>query len=271
MTVPEVMTRKLMRKELLELAALDVLGLLDEYEAATYTRSFADAPATVQDEVKRLQAEVASDPALLPDEEPDEALRRRVLEYVSEAVEREAAPLATIGRHRASAGGRAAAVPALHFWRAASFVLAAAGLAMAYLFTQAYQSSNELTKAALYNDAAMLDLLLEPSIKDFLLDDSTKIPLKPVGEFDGRAGLYVNEEKSQVGILADRLPATKSEQYVLQVVTRGDGKLVQLQAFKSMGGMGGIRVLNVSSEVIASAAIWQIADLTTGAILFTSA
>ncbi len=47
MTSPEPMTRK----ELLELAALDVLGLLDEYEAAYYTRSFHHAPASVQDEI----------------------------------------------------------------------------------------------------------------------------------------------------------------------------------------------------------------------------
>ena len=67
MTSPEPMTRK----ELLELAALDVLGLLDEYEAAYYTRSFHHAPATVQDEIKRIQAEVASDESLLPGEEPE--------------------------------------------------------------------------------------------------------------------------------------------------------------------------------------------------------
>ncbi len=262
-----------MHKELLEFAALDALGLLDEYEAATYTRSFTDAPAIVQDEIKRLQAEIASDPSLLLDEEPDAALRQRVLDYVSEAVEREAAPLATIGLRRGAgaAGGRAAEVPAVHFWRAASFVLAAAGLAMAYLFTQAYQSSNELTKAALYDDAAKLDVLLEPSIKDFLLDDSIKIPMRPVGDLAGcRASLFVNEELGRVQVLTDQLPATESEEYVLQVVRR-DGRLERLQAFKSMGRLGGIRLVNVSTELIGSAAIWQIADLTTGAILFTSA
>ena len=67
MTSSEPMTQR----ELLELAALDALGLLDEFEAAYYTRSFHDAPATVQDEIKRLQAELATDQRLLPGDEPD--------------------------------------------------------------------------------------------------------------------------------------------------------------------------------------------------------
>ncbi len=56
MTSPAPMSRE----ELLELAALDALGLLDEYEAALYTRSFHHAPAAVQDEIKDLQATFAT-------------------------------------------------------------------------------------------------------------------------------------------------------------------------------------------------------------------
>ena len=43
MSVPNPMTRE----ELLELSALDALGLLEEYEAALFTRSFHHAPAAV--------------------------------------------------------------------------------------------------------------------------------------------------------------------------------------------------------------------------------
>ena len=61
----------LSREELLELAALDAFGLLDEYEAAIFSRSFHHAPAAVQDEVRQLQAEIAADPSLLPAVDPD--------------------------------------------------------------------------------------------------------------------------------------------------------------------------------------------------------
>jgi hypothetical protein len=93
------------QRELLELAALDALGLLDDFEAAIYTRSYHDAPATVQDEIRRLQAEIATDQRLLPGDEPDPGLRERVLKTVAQAIERDEsrlAPLATIGRRRAA-------------------------------------------------------------------------------------------------------------------------------------------------------------------------
>ena len=275
MTGPESMARKLTRKELLELAGLDALGLLDEYEAAAYTRSFEDVPATVQDEIKRLQADVANDESLLPNDEPAPELRQRVLDFISEAMDREAAPLATIGPRRRLAGAdrnlKLGLSTSGQFWRAASFVLAAAGLALAYLFTDAYQSSNELTKAALYDDAVKLEVLLAPSAKDFLLDDSRKIVMDAVTRTDDyRAALFVNENSGQVLLVMDSLPATDGDDYVLQVVLE-DGSLSQLQAFRSMGRFGGVRLDKVSAQVLASAAIWQIADLATGAVLLSSA
>ena len=62
MTTPEMP-----REELLELASLDALGLLDEFDSAHFTRSFHAAPASVQDEIRRLQASIATDAALLSD------------------------------------------------------------------------------------------------------------------------------------------------------------------------------------------------------------
>ncbi len=97
MTSPAPMSRE----ELLELAALDALGLLDEYEAALYTRSFHHAPAAVQDEIKDLQAAYSADPTFLPDVEPASTGRVRVLGAVRRAIEQESlelAPLAMIGR-----------------------------------------------------------------------------------------------------------------------------------------------------------------------------
>ena len=101
MTSPNPLTRE----DLLELAALDALGLLDEFDTAHYTRSFHDAPVAVQDEIKQRQAELAADTMLLPDEGPTPSLRQRVLDAVAEAVEekdQELAPIAQIGqRYRA--------------------------------------------------------------------------------------------------------------------------------------------------------------------------
>ena len=78
MTSPNPLTRE----DLLELAALDALDLLDEFDSAHYTRSFHDAPARVQDEIKQRQAELAADTTLLPEEGPTPSLRPRVLDAV---------------------------------------------------------------------------------------------------------------------------------------------------------------------------------------------
>ena len=144
------------REELRELAALDALGLLDEYEAALFTRSFHHAPVAVQDEIKMLQSQVVTDPLLLPDVEPPAELRASVLEAVATAIEDESgqlAPLATIGRPQpsmpASSPSRSAWSTSSHFWRAAAFVFAAVSLVLTYFTVQAQMEANQLLSVVL--------------------------------------------------------------------------------------------------------------------------
>lgn len=88
------------RDELLELAPLDALGLLDDFEAALFDRSFHHAPAAVQAEVSALQAEVAAMVGSLVREEPAAVLRSKVLVRIGAEVEEIAEqlkPLAHIG------------------------------------------------------------------------------------------------------------------------------------------------------------------------------
>ena len=173
-------------KELLELAALDAFGLLDEYEGALYTESFHHAPATVQDDIKRLQAQIASDESLLPIDEPDPALRDRVLAAVAKAIEADSsklAPLATIGRPRRTAPETAQRVLSAsgQFWRAASFVLAGTLLATAYLWSDSYRASQQIATLALIASpwiirgtasatTASAPALIENSLRDVVLE-----------------------------------------------------------------------------------------------------
>ncbi|MCE9620539.1 MAG: hypothetical protein K8R92_11625 [Planctomycetes bacterium] len=88
------------RDELLEMASLDALGMLEADEAAFFSRSFLEAPRVVQEEIRALQASVVSDAQLLSDEEPPASLRSRVIGSVLSAVDQEnqgLAPIATIG------------------------------------------------------------------------------------------------------------------------------------------------------------------------------
>ncbi|MFO0826649.1 MAG: hypothetical protein U0572_00740 [Phycisphaerales bacterium] len=106
MTSPDPMSRD----ELNDLAPLDAFGFLDDYEAALFNRSFHHAPASVQDEVRALQAGLVTDPAFLSTEEPRALLKQKVLLRVQEeieALEEELQPLAQIGQSVAAqaAGG----------------------------------------------------------------------------------------------------------------------------------------------------------------------
>ena len=271
MTSVEPMTRT----ELLELVSLDAMGLLDEVETALYTRCFHDAPVTVQDDVLRMQAEIASDLAMLPADEPAPTLRERVLKAVAAAIARRDArlgPVATIGRHRTADtdpdrpfGLTASGL----FWRAACFVLAGASLIMAYFMALGYQSSAELMRAAVYADAKKLEVLLKPPNKTFLLDDSLKVELNTVDETDPYKGsLFLNERTQQVLILVDYLPRTENPEYVLQVQRVGGTE--QIQTFAGLGGFDAIQV-HLAADLFASGITWQIAELSTGAVLLTSA
>ncbi len=272
MTSPEPMTRQ----ELLELAALDALGLLDRYEAALYTRSFHYASAPVQDEIVRLQAEIVSDESLLPEEEPDGSLRERVLRKVAEAIEREAAefaPLATIGRRRRhgprESDGRLAFGASGQFWRAAAFVMAGAVVVLAYFSSEANRSSNEMARLALMNDTEQLAVVLGPMGRDFVIGDSQKIALRPAngGKFIG--AVYVNETAELAFVFFDGLPRTTGDDYTLHVVLE-DGTTEKLQAFRSSGIFSGFRVANLSASLLASITRWKITDLA-GAVILTSA
>ncbi len=271
MTSPEPMTRQ----ELLELAALDALGLLDRYEAALYTRSFHYASAPVQDEIVRLQAEIVSDESLLPEEEPDDSLRERVLRKVAEAIEREAsefAPLATIGRRRHGPGesdGRSALGASGQFWRAAAFVMAGAVVVLAYFSAEANRSSNEMARLALMNDTEQLAVVLGPMGRDFVIGDSQKIALRRAtgGKFIG--AVYVKETAELAFVFFDGLPRTTGDDYTLRVLLE-DGTTEKLQAFRSSGIFSGFRVANLSASLLASIARWEITDLA-GAVILTSA
>ncbi len=151
------------RDELLELAPLDALGLLDEYDALLFSRGFHAAPERVRTEVRALQAAVAADEILLPDVMPPAGMRSRVVEAIRREAEEavDLAPLATIGRARPRAAAtldRPAAAgigpirPRRRFvdslasqgWRAAAFALAASLVVAVYFGTQILDRNREL-------------------------------------------------------------------------------------------------------------------------------
>jgi hypothetical protein len=146
--------------DLRALAVLDALGLLDDVDAAQFDRAFRDSPATLQAELRVIQAAAVADPAFLSTEEPSPELKLQTLTRVMTAVEQQEsqfAPIALIGR-MASRGNRRVArsvdtkdlveqamelavlrkdverfTVSSYYWRAASIALTAA-LTVALVF-----------------------------------------------------------------------------------------------------------------------------------------
>jgi hypothetical protein len=264
------------QRELLELAALDALGLLDEFEAAYYTRSYHDAPATVQDEIRRLQAELANDQRLLPIDEPDPGLRERVLKAVAEAIEREEtrlAPLATIGRRRPGDSpheSRDRLRASSQFWRAACFVLAGVAVVFALFWVQTLNYANALSEIAyIDNTEHVLEELIGPTFKKYLLDNDTKfvrlMPDETGSEFKGL--ICYNHRTGRAFLVTDALPQDGKDAYTLKV--KDDDGERNLRRFGSTGGAQGFPLGVVQVTSLASAE-WKIFDIA-GTVILSSA
>jgi hypothetical protein len=261
MTTPTAMTHE----ELLELAALDAFGLLDPIEADRYTRSFHDAPATLQDQIVLLQASLAMDESLLPPGAPPADLRRRVLEAVSRAIENETvkyAPIATIGRPRsrsAEIAGRIGLGTSGQMWRAASFFLAAGIVVMAYFLVSATQEALRIASEALSGDTVVkLERMIGPTVTEFMRDpDVQRVVLVPAADGENAwANIYYNERTGEA-FLVSTLPAEAEPVYSLTVQTAAGRHEVVGQSFASNGLLRGQR-FSLAGVVPAAGAAWQI-------------
>ena len=263
--------KEMSRIELLELAALDAYGLLDEFEIDLFAAGFDQSLPELQDEAMELQAALAADQSLLTGEEPLSTLRQRVLDRVAEAIEKQA-PIATIGprplsverthRQRQAVGSSA------QLWRAAAFVLAAASIVMAYFYTEAYRNNHEIAMLAIdKNTNAQLESEIGPTFKEFLfasnVDQVDLVPTAANGA--ARGSVLVNRETAQAFVVFDGLPRTASIGYTIRVVD-STGEAEEIQAFQSFGGLGGVLLKDLSSSMLAAVS-WEITDQSTGAVI----
>ncbi|UCD74436.1 MAG: hypothetical protein JSV91_11670 [Phycisphaerales bacterium] len=271
MTSSKLMTRQ----ELMELAALDAFGLLDEYEAALYTRSFHDAPAGVQDEIIELQAELISDESLLPDSQPSPELRQRVLEAVAKAIEAETAhlnPLASIGRQRNAVGDIIGQIPlgrSGQFWRAAAFVLAGAVVVISFFWSEATRHGQTIAQLALIKaTSAELKEMIGPTWEDFVGNPNCRwIELRPLDSRQpGMIAVLVNEETNEAFMLAMGLPED-AKPYTLSM--QQGGETTDLGEIRSDGLVAARRLDGIDPVKLASAVLLVTGN--NGKVLFRSA
>jgi hypothetical protein len=245
----------LRREELIEQAALEALGLLDERETEVFERAFEDAPENIQEQIRRIQAETVTDVAMLSGEEPPAGLRGKVLAAVVDAVEdeaRELQPIASIGV-RARRPGRAASTEVavavrderevlrlraaqrhLLVWRAASIALAASLLTTMF-WSGMYRLERYSIQQVADNGATLRQLEEQFGIK-FAAEMRNSSFVRPVqAKMANASGTLMLQESSATGFLMV-FGLTHNQAYTVRVLDAATGSV----AFtgKIIGGDG---------------------------------
>lgn len=217
------------RDELLELAPLEALGLLDTYEEHQFDQGFASAPPSVQDEVRDLQAAVAAEFGSACQDAPDRALRYRVLAALSDAVESDdeaLAPIAAIGNHsefqrrlerlasqRTSPEGSETVADAVRrdraarsslLWRAAALTLGCGLLVTLYFTNRLSETTRDLAHLALSNQNRIqlqdgLRSQVGPTYVTYL-DSTSAVVYSMGGTPEDGAGLLFVEPLNKTGL-----------------------------------------------------------------------
>ena len=217
----------LSREELLELAPLEALGLLDSVEEHQFDKGFQAAAPSVQDEVRDLQAAVAAEFGSVSADQPDRALRFRVLAALSAAVESDdaaVAPIAAIGNpasfqrrldeaatrslqsdhHVADAVRRDRAARSSMLWRAAALALGSGLLVTLFFANRLSDTARDLAHLALSNQnrIALQDDLRDqvgPTYASYL-DSTSAVVHSMVGTPGLGAGVFFVEPLNQTGL-----------------------------------------------------------------------
>lgn len=206
-------------RELLEQANLAALGLLDPEEHQSYERALMAAPLSVRDQVKAEQARWAEGGVLLPDVQPPEALRERVLESVQAAM---LSSELQSSKDLDEATGRRRVSPV---WRigAMGMLSAAAVMTAAFVFTfrtnqlmdQNFRENRMLTDAMAALGGDFIRALYDPSMKRVILSSEDEA-------FAGQVALFVDERTGNAMVFAANLAANPTDAYHLVVLDEHD-------------------------------------------------
>lgn len=204
-------------RELLELAALDALGLLDEGEREQFDSAFRAAPPEVQARLRREQARFAKADHLLPPVDPPAGLRARVIAKVREAIaavrgQEDADVLATIGM-----APRKASAP---FWRAACIGFATASMVLGVLYLTVAQQNSKMTRLAQQNNLTEMVQDLGPRAQNILLAERMRpVAFTPTASDLGApvtASLLFDPDSGEALLLCEGLPVP-DDTYTLTV------------------------------------------------------
>lgn len=240
-------------KDLYELAALDVLGLLDDEERSEFERAFRSADPAVQADIRREQLRYSDLDSLLPVVETPAGLKTRVLNAVREAIGVvQLEPIARIGPGSA----RVTRWNTGPLWRAACIGFAAATLVLAgyvgWLNRLNAGMSLEISNAqgigilSQTYGANFTSGMARFQVVAFSPAQSAAAPAaQDAGDKAPAAQLYFDPEKKKAYLFCDKLPADVQE-YTLVIRGNGGADDRSIQGFVAKaGGIATVQIENI--------------------------
>jgi anti-sigma-K factor RskA len=204
-------------QEMIEMAILDVMGLLDEREQSAFEAAFRTASPAVQAQVRREQTRLARIEALLPEVTPPAGLRAAVIEAVRTqiaAADRsdERLFIPTILKSRG----------VTPLWRAAALGLAAAAVVLAVTTFQ-WKQQNSRLEAVLREDGLLQQMQQQMGatyVQDVLFSNDTKrVLIRPVAAgFKGEASMFLNPEWSGAKFFGQNITTQEGREYKLALI-----------------------------------------------------
>lgn len=231
-------------RELLELASLDAMGLLEARERESFERAFRAAAPAVQRQVRREQERLTGDTSTLPGVDPPAALRGQVIGRVREAMT--AARSEVVGKIVPSEFSIRANVSPL--WRAACIGFATATLVLFGVGYSLQSEYKDALAAGRSGEIAEMARLLGPEFEQVLLSPTAE-RVAFTNAFGGadrngvRAAIYLDAETKTAFLVCRNLPSVDGESgYRLVVVNEDDTAGPVLASFEYTGGLIGTSV-----------------------------
>ncbi len=240
-------------RELLELASLDAMGLLDDEERESFDSAFRAAPPAVQARVRKEQARFANADHLLPPVEPPAGLRARVVSAVREAIAavrgEEQDVLATIG-----------AGPVLRntapMWRAACIGFATASLVLGVMYLTVAQQSSKARMLDRQDSLIAVVQEMGPRAQHILMAQRMRpvnfTPSAPDLHPSVTASLLFDPDSGEALLLCEGLPVADGT-YTLTV--RNGQAVVKLSEIIANGGFVPVHVEGLSESSISGMTI----------------
>jgi hypothetical protein len=239
--------------DLIELAVLDALGMLDAEESAEFDAAFRAAPPATQDRVLAEQARLANLERLLPEVSPAPEMRDRVIAAIREAMLAQAVAKAsevedddTLSIHQSRGVARS--------WRIGAIAAAAAAVAFGVAFghlTLRYQELNDRIEGKLTLDNAVAAYGSEA--REFLIrpDTATNVyftPLDPASTVAVTLQHLDLAEKQVAFLNCEFLPTEPNVEYALVVLDANDRIGRTIRQFASAGPLTTQRIEDLALQ-----------------------